>query len=299
MFDYTHLSALAAVIRTGGFDKAAVALNVTPSAISQRIKTLEERVGTVLVVRGQPCVGTDAGNRLCRHVERVALLENRVRGDLSDLASAPGAEPMPTIRIAINADSLATWFMPAMAAVGGTLFDIVLDDQDHSADWLRRGDVSAAVTAFGPAVQGCDSRPLGALRYRATASPDFVLRWCPDGFDANAAARAPCLTFNRKDRLQTNWLLQCFGTVVSPPTHWLPSTRAFVDASRAGLGWGMNPEVLVADDLRAGRLVELLPDRPFDTPLYWQANRVVADALAPLTTTVRQAARAVLIPPTD
>ena len=289
MIDYAQLAAVAAVIRTGGFDKAAQQLNVTPSAISQRVKALEERLGTVLVVRGQPCVATTAGARLCRHAEDVGLLESLLRADLGDLLPDAAA---PTLRLAVNADSLATWFISAMAATEGLLFDLVLDDQDHSADWLRKGEVSAAVTANPAPVQGCGSRPLGALRYVATASPEFIRRWFPDGLTPEALARAPCLRFDAKDQLQSRWIEQTLDQSIASPTHWLPSSQAFVDGALAGLGWGMNPEVLVRDHLTTGRLILLAPDSPLDVPLYWQWPRAIEAGLAKVTSAVMTAARA-------
>lgn len=294
MLDYALLAALAAVVRTGSFERAAQQLHVTPSAVSQRVKLLEERSGTVLVVRGSPCTATPAGQRLCQHAERVRLLESELQHELPAIGQTG---PPVTVRVAVNADSLATWFVAAMAQTGGCLFDLVLDDQEHSADWLRRGEVLAAVTASPVPVQGCDSTPLGALRYRATASPGFVRRHFPDGVDAAALARAPRLTFNGKDRLQTEWTRQVFGTAIAAPTHWLPSSQAFVDAALAGLGWGMNPEVLVAGPLRDGRLIELVADRPLDVPLNWQRSRIASRTLADLSHAVVAAARGVLRPP--
>lgn len=292
MLDYAHLSALAAVVRTGSFERAAQHLNVTPSAVSQRIKLLEERFGTVLVIRGQPCTATDVGRRLCQHVGQVALLETALRRSLPGLE----AESQPaTLRIAVNADSLATWFIPAMARTEGYLFDLVLDDQDHSSEWLRRGEVVAAVTGHGTPIQGCDCIPLGALRYVATASPGYRARWFADGFDETAAARAPCLIFNQKDRLQTEWLRQVLGADIHPPLHWLPSSQAFVDAALAGIGWGMNPEVLVSDHLRSGRLVALRPDRPLDVRLFWQQSRIVSPVLGDVTRAVVDQARSMLL----
>ncbi|KAA0582962.1 LysR family transcriptional regulator ArgP [Azospirillum sp. Sh1] len=298
MLDYPLLMALAAVIRTGSFERAARQLHVTPSAVSQRVKLLEERLGTILVVRGQPCTGTAAGQRLCQHVEQVALLESELRGTLPGLSPADG--PV-TLRIAVNADSLATWFVAAMEETPGCLFDLVLDDQDHSAEWLRKGEVLAAVTASATPVPGCNSHPLGALRYRATASPEYLRRHFADGVTAENLATAPCLTFNRKDQLQAQWLrlvLSDHGSapVPTPPTHWLPSTHAFVDGALAGLGWGMNPDPLVADHLAAGRLVELVPDRPLDVPLYWQQSRIAGTALAELSRAVLNAGRRALQP---
>lgn len=291
MLDYALLSSLAAVIRTGSFERAARQLHVTPSAVSQRVKLLEERLGTVLVVRGQPCTGTAAGRRLCQHVEQVSLLESELSQALPRIERT---DPPVALRVAVNADSLATWFVAAMASARGCLFDLVLDDQDHSAEWLRQGEVLAAVTASEKPVQGCDSHPLGALRYVATASPDYVGRYFPDGLDERAVSRAPCLTFNRKDQLQATWLRRVFGTQAMPPTHWLPSSHAFVDAALAGLGWGMNPESLVAGHLRAGTLVALRPDRPLDVPLYWQQSRIASATLADLTRAVLRVGRAML-----
>ncbi|MBP2314761.1 LysR family transcriptional regulator ArgP [Azospirillum soli] len=291
MLDYALLAALAAVVRTGSFERAAQQLHVTPSAVSQRVKLLEERLGTILVVRGTPCAGTPAGLRLCQHVEQVTLLESELRRDF------PGFQhtgPPVTVRIAVNADSLATWFVAAMAETRDCLFDLVLDDQEHSADWLRRGEVLAAVTASAKPVQGCDSTPLGALRYIATASPAFVSRHFSGELDAESFAHAPRLTFNSKDRLQTLWTRQVFGTEIPSPSHWLPSSQAFIDAALAGLGWGMNPETLVAEHVRDGRLVELVPDQPLDVPLFWQRSRIASSTLADITRAVLTTARAML-----
>lgn len=293
MLDYALLEALAAVIRTGGFDRAARQLNVTPSAISQRVKLLEERMGAVLVVRGQPCTPTPAGLRLCQHAEQVALLESELPAVLPGLG--PALAPVP-LRIAINADSLATWFVAAMAEMPDCLFDLVLDDQDHSADWLRKGEVLAAVTAGGAAVPGCDLYPLGVLRYIATASPAFMRRHFAHGVDAAALARSPCLTFNAKDRLQREWVRAALGVELSPPTHWLPSSQAFVDAALAGVGWGMNPLLLAAPHLASGRLVPLLAGTELDVPLFWQRSRTVSATLAALTRAVRTAAARHLLP---
>jgi len=288
VLDYAHLAALAAVVRTGSFEKAAERLNVTPSAVSQRIKLLEERLGTALVVRGQPCTATKAGQRLCRHFEEVRLLETSLSGDLGALL--PAGEPA-RLRVAVNADSLATWFIDAMAGAGeGLLFDLVVDDEGHSAEWLRRGEVGAAVTSHAGPVQGCSVRPLGALRYLAVASPAYTRHWFADGLSEEAFRRAPCLVFNAKDELQARWTSGILGRSVPMPSHWLPATQAFVDASLAGLGWGMNPQVLVERHIAEGRLVELLPDRPLDVPLFWQWSRSVEPVLKKVTAAVMTAA---------
>jgi LysR family transcriptional regulator (chromosome initiation inhibitor) len=280
-----------AILRRGAFDAAAAELNVTPSAISQRIKALEERVGAALIDRGPPCVATPIGARIAKHAQDLELLENQLSQEL-DLDQPARSHA----RIAVNADSLATWFVPAMAKVDGLFFDLVVDDQDHSADWLRRGEVAAAVTSTAT-LPGCDAIALGSLRYLATASPAFMRRWMPDGPTQETLTQAPCLPFNQKDQLQRIWMEREFGQRLMPPGHILPSTQAFIDAAMAGLGWGMNPAALIGRRIKREKLVCLKPDAPLDVPLYWQVSRVLAGALAPLTQAVKSTAQEHLIAP--
>lgn len=292
MLDYPLLAALAAVVREGSFERAARALHLTPSAVSQRVKLLEERVGQVLVVRGPPAQATPAGLQLCRHVEQVGMLEHDLLQALPALASDDTGRM--TLRVAVNADSLATWFVNAAASfaeIEPVLLDISLEDQDHTAQRLRNAEVIAAVTGLATPVQGCRSVPLGAMRYLATASPAYMQRHFAAGVTAQTLAQAPCLTFNRQDRLQQAWCSQWLGQPIELPRHWLPSSQAFVDACHAGLGWGMNPQPLVAQALRDGSLVCLHPDLPLMVPLYWQHTRHALPMLKRLTDAVVSAAR--------
>ena len=284
MFDYATLEALAAVIDTGSFEGAAARLGVTPPAISQRIKALEERMGAVLVIRAQPCRATEDGARLITHQREVALLEAQL---------APADMP-PVLRIAVSADSLATWVLPALSVLEGVLFDLVIDDQDHAHHWLRRGEVVGAITADPGPVMGCDTLALGRLRYIATASPDFMARHFPDGVNCAALRAAPALQFNAKDRLQEEWAAMICGRPVSLRAHRIGSSEGFVDAALHGLGWGMNPEPLVREHLASGALVALGP-APLDTPLHWQSLRRLKTPLGPLSTAVRKAAKGVLL----
>lgn len=294
MLDYSALRAIAAVAQTGSFEKAAGILGVTPSAVSQRVKHLEERLGAVLIVRANPCTATEAGEWLCRHMENVGMLEGELLRQLPALATPDEARRTVTLHIATNADSLATWFLTAIAKFAKDtpyLLNVAIDDEDHTADWLQRGRVMAAVTSLEKPVRGCRRFSLGALRYRATASPDFVAHHFPAGVTAEALLGAPSLVFNQKDRLQNRWVRQVLGHDLAGPAHWLPSTQGFIDASLAGMGWGMNPERLVEAHLKEGRLVELSPQRPLDIALYWQINRLASERLADLTRTVVTTAR--------
>ncbi|NIZ60126.1 ArgP/LysG family DNA-binding transcriptional regulator [Sedimentitalea sp. CY04] len=286
-----HLAALSQVLRLGSFDAAASALLVTPSAISQRIKALEDQVGSALVRRGPPCTGTEAGMRIAKHAEDIGLLEAQLTRELALDADQTHAR----LKVAVNADSLATWFIEAMASVDGVLFDLVIDDQDHSADWLKRGEVSAAITANDKAVTGCDTHALGAFQYVACASPAYMQRWFPEGVTTKAAAQAPCLVFNAKDALQRRWLEVNVGPGLSPPAHFLPSTQGFVDAAVAGIGWGMNPLEFVRPFIQKGKLVPLLPDTELQIPLTWQVSRVMAPALTDVTRAVLTAGRRHLV----
>lgn len=288
MYDYPALRALAEILRRGSFEAAAHALSVSPSAISQRIRGLEDRLGSVLIDRGPPLRGTPAGLRLAAHLDQVRLLESALPG--------PDDTAPPVIRIAVNADSLASWAMAPLAAAPG-LLDLVIDDQDHAQDWLTSGRVAAAITSEARPVTGCDSLILGRMRYRATASPKFAQRYFPQGVTPAGLARAPSLRFNAKDGLQDRWVSALTGRRIALPAHHVPSSQAFAEAARLSLGWGMNPEAMVADDIAAGRLTDLAPDRPLDVTLVWQSARITSAAIAPLTRAIRDAARSSLLPP--
>ena len=291
MLDYAALSALAAVIREGSFERAALALHVTPSAVSQRIRALEERLGCALVVREQPCRATEPGRRLCQHVDRVRLLEQDLQGALPALA--PDGVARVVLPIAVNADSLATWFAPALAAFAAeapVLVQVSVDDQDHTSEWLRSGAVLAAVTGTARPAAGCNSLPLGAMRYVAAASPGFVARHFAPGVGPGTLSRAPSLVFNTKDDLQARWVNRLCHRHVDLPRHTLPSPQAFVTAALAGMGWGLQPEVLVAAHLREGSLVELVPGTSLDVPLSWQVARAASATLEGLSQAIQSAA---------
>lgn len=291
MLDYPSLAAVAAVVREGSFERAAAVLGITPSAVSQRVRGLEERLGAVLVVRGQPCEATDLGRTLCAHLDRVRLLEHDIAPALGGGVHA--AAERVTLRIAVNADSLATWFPAAAARFGEAAdvsLDITLDDEAHTAERLRAGDVLAAVTAEREPVQGCRTLALGALRYVACASPAFARRHFASGITAQTLGAAPYLRFDRRDFLQARWAREAHGIELAGPVHWVPSTHGFLDMTLVGLGWGIHPRVMVEPHLAAGRLIELAPGHRVDVALYWTVTRLHAATLRRLTDAVRTAA---------
>jgi LysR family transcriptional regulator (chromosome initiation inhibitor) len=173
--------------------------------------------------------------------------------------------------------------------------DVAVDNEDHTAEWLRSGAVLAAVTATARPATGCNSRPLGAMRYTAAASPAFVARYLADGVTPGSLAQAPSLVFNPKDELQARWVRRLCHRHVELPRHSLPSTQAFVTAALSGMGWGLHPQVLIAPHLASGALVELVPGTPLDVPLYWQEARAASLLLDGLSRAVLAAARAELL----
>lgn len=291
MLDYVSLWAVAVVAREGSFEKAASTLGVTPSAVSQRVKGLEERLGAILLVRGSSCRPTEIGARLCAHAEQVRLLESEFVETLPGMA--PVQRKPATIRIAVNADSVSTWFPRAAAAFATEtdgLLDLVLDDEAHTAERLQSGDVLAAVTADPRPVTGCRIHPLGEIAYMAIASPAFAARHFANGVDSESLSKAPMLRFDRRDALQFRWAREVYGASIAPPTHWTPSTQGMLDMTLAGLGWSMAPVQLAPELIAQGRLIELAQRKRITVPLYWQRTRLAARLLDQLTRAVRQSA---------
>lgn len=283
--DLAQLKTLAAVVDEGSFDAAALVLHVTASAVSQRIKALEQSAGRVLVRRTKPAVPTEAGQaylRLARQIDAL-VQEATAAADRSNRVDV-------TIPIAVNADSLATWLLPALATLPDTMhFDLQRDDQARTAELLRSGTVMAAITSVAEPVQGCRSTKLGVMRYRPMASPDFVDRWFPHGIDAVALAVAPVVVFDRSDDLQDQFL-RSWGVRAAASRHHIPASADFAAAVRLGLGWGMLPRLQSASDERGGRLIELVSGHEVDVDLYWQQWRLSTPALDAVEEAIRVAA---------
>jgi len=282
--DAHQLVALAAVIGSGSFDAAAEWLHVTPSAISQRIKTLEQRVGQVLVVREKPCRATAAGVPLLRLAAQTALLESEALAETTG-----GSAELFRIAIAVNADSMSTWFTAVLAELPDLLFDIRIEDQDHSARLLREGAVMGAVTTERIPVPGCRVQSLGVMRYLPVASTAYLDRYLSGGFTREAVATAPSIAWNRDDALQDMLVRKAFRRAVPRSVHYVPTAEGFGAAVRAGLGWGMYPEQLAAQDLADGTFVQVA-DLHLDVPLFWQCWKLDSPLIKTITDTVRSAA---------
>ncbi|MDQ1084935.1 MULTISPECIES: LysR family transcriptional regulator ArgP [Microbacterium] len=282
---------LAVVVEEGTLDAAARRLHVTPSAVSQRVRALEDQLGRVVLVRSKPVRTTEAGDAVVRLARQLELLEH-------DALAAMGAEggTVASVPLAVNADSLATWFLPPLARVAArraVVFDLHRDDQDFTAGLLESGTVMAAVTSREAPVAGCRVRRLGVLRYEAVATADFAARWFPAGVDGDALAASPLVDFDRRDDLQTRWLTRRGVAPGAPPRHRVPASQDFAIAIELGLGWGLLPGFQSAAGLAAGTLVRLGED-PIDVPLYWQQWNLTSPLLDDVADEIVEEGRRVL-----
>jgi LysR family transcriptional regulator (chromosome initiation inhibitor) len=296
-FDYDALAALAAVVREGGFDAAGKSLNVTQSAVSQRIKQLEEKVGSVLIVRGRPCVPTETGLQVCQHVEQVTLLQQELGDRINSLVDTQSSN-IATVRIAVNNDSLASWFPNVIKRASKELnirFDVLPDDQEHTEQSLRSGDALAAVTASIKPVQGCRRISIGSMEYIAVASAEFFKEHFSDGVSINALKDAACLAFDRKDTIQDQWLMLCFDDTIKTVTHMVPSYEGYLACCLNGTGWGLVPSISGLQYLENGELIELVPNKRITISLHWQASTRSSEIMQRLGVVVTEEARNHLI----
>lgn len=294
-FTLDQLATLRAVVDGGTFEAAAGRMHVSASAISQRVKAMEQSAGRVLVRRTAPVALTPAGDVLLRYARQVELLETDT---LRELDAGAGGGEHALIPIAVNADSLATWFLDSLAGLGeelGATFDLHREDQEHTLSLLRAGTVMAAVTSTRASIQGCRTEPLGLMRYRAVAAPGFVARRIPRHPGLADLAHAPVVTFDRSDDLQRDFLLARTGGI-GGPSHYVPASHDFARAVVLGLGWALLPEQQCLAEIAAGTLVELAPQHPVDVALYWQCWNLASPLLDAVSRAVREAAAAALHP---
>lgn len=270
MFDRAQLETFSAVVQHGSFERAATVLNVTRGAVSQRIKALEEALATVLLVREKPVIATPKGEILLRHVRALKTLEDDTFGAI--LPKLQERLPVP-IALAVNADSLATWFGPLVVELLTQFkiaLEIISDDQDHTFHRLIKGEVVGCVSSESTAVQGFEATPLGTTPYLCVATPAFMQQHFHAGMSIPAILAAPAILFDRKDTLHDVYLEQLFGVKIAQYTrHFLPSPTALLDGICAGLGYGLVPRQQVTHLLATGQLVELTPDCKVTVPLYW------------------------------
>jgi LysR family transcriptional regulator, chromosome initiation inhibitor len=305
--DPRQLAAFAATIDTGSLSAAALALRITLAATSLRIKALEDALGQRLLVRGKVARATPAGQALLVHIKQVRLLEADLAHTLQPERSTQ-AGAYQSLSIAVNADSLASWFLPGIRAAlqkHRLTVDVTVDDQDHTLEWLKNGDVMGCVTTLPTPLRGCVAEPLGTMRYRCVAAPVVRARLLAQpspsparvqqGIGLHQIVSQPAIGFNRKDGLQDQFLKQCFDVRdLSYPRHYLPAVDAYRDALIHGMGWGMQADIQAPNDLPSGLLVDLFPGQWVDVPLFWHHWQREAPQAGRLTLAIKEAASSLL-----
>ena len=315
-FDPAALECLAAIVEEGGFERAAQRLSITQSAVSQRLRALEAQVGTVLIVRSRPLKATSAGQLLLKHTKMLRLLRADVERELKELApsSLRGAREEERISIAINADSIATWALPALTGLArqGLPMEIITDDQDFTHEWLREGHVLGCVTTLKQALRGCKVVALGAMEYIAIAAPGFATEKLGPAAVAGNAGKAgdvsgalsahnfrdiSFVAFNRKDDMQSEFVSKAFGLrQVRLNQLFVPSSEGQLRAVLAGWGVSVVPRLIAQGLIDQGQLVNLVPGFALPIQLYWHCWNLESEVLDALTLALRQSAAQALLP---
>ncbi|GHA28672.1 LysR family transcriptional regulator ArgP [Oceanisphaera arctica] len=267
--DYKLLAALDKVVSEQSFERAARLLHLTQSAVSQRIKQLELRLAQPLLVRGQPPQPTEAGRRLLAHYRQVSQLESAVMADL--LPDAP-QKPL-TVTIVTNADSLATWLIPALTPLLHSHpieLNLLIEDESRSLERLKRGEAFGAISLHAEPLPGCRCDALGKMDYILVATPEFRQRYFAEGLSLTALQQAPAVAFDQRDDMHARYIERHFGLPPGGyPCHAVRSAEAFVAIARSGAAYCLIPRLMIADDLAQSRLVELYPQGMLIQPLYW------------------------------
>ena len=301
-FDPDALECLAAIVEEGGFERAAVRLSITQSAVSQRLRSLEAQVGTVLIVRSRPLKATAAGQLLLKHTKQMRLLRADLERDMKELApsSSGGTREDERVAIAINADSIATWALDALGELvrEGLPLEIITDDQDFTQEWLRGGQVLGCVTTLKAALRGCKVVPLGAMNYIAVCADSMPGKRGFDpkkGLSAHHFKDVPFIAFNRKDDMQTEFVAKAFGLKrVGLQQLFVPSSLAQLRAVRDGWGVSVLPQMLVQSAIDSGELLHLLPDFSLEVQLYWHCWNLESEVLDQLTHAIQSSAKKLL-----
>ena len=299
LYDPLALECLAAIVEEGGFERAAQRLNVTQSAISQRLRVLESQVGAILIVRSRPLKATPAGKLLLKHTKQLRLIRTDLERDLRELAPglSVGVREEERISIAINADSIASWALDALTALvaQGLPIEIIADDQDFTQEWLREGHVLGCVTTLKQALRGCKMVRLGVMNYVAVAGPAYAQSRLPKGLNASNFRDLTYIAFNRKDDMQREFVAKAVGLKrISLGQLFVPSSEGQVRAALAGWGVSVVPELLVRGLIETGKLVNVAPHHVLPAQLFWHCWNLESDVLDSITAALRGAAEKML-----
>ncbi len=286
--DYKAIECLRQVVESQGFEKAGEVLGLTQSAVSQKIKRLEQAYSSVLLIREKPLRLTDLGKKLNIHFVKVQLMEQAL------VKETHGENSVQFLPIGINDDSLATWFIDVISHFAqhkNRRLQCKIADQSQTRDLLKKGEVIAALSDVGSTVAGGQSIYLGAMDYILVASPDFICRYLGENFTSADILKVPSLIFDENDQLWSSYQKQVLLLQENvSQCHWLPSAQGFVQMLLSHTVCALVPSIQVERELNEGKLVELFPTKVLKVPLYWHWSGLDSGLLDELTeVVVRQA----------
>lgn len=295
MLDYHNLEALEAVIETGSFHRAATKLRITQSAVSQRIATLEESLGSPVVVRAIPPVATRIGIQLIHHLKEVRAKEQ-------ELGVESGPTPLSgwtEMTLGANADSAATWFLEAIQPVlmkRKILLKLLVETDVLVHDLIQRGEAQGCVMGKKRPLPGCDSLTLGRMEYICVCTPEFKRTWFPKGFLQSELSHTPTVLFDQYDTMHHLFLQKRFGIRrPSFPHHTVNSSSGFLALIQSGGAYGMLPRLQAEGALKRKELIELAPKHSVDLPLYWMYPRRGAKTFLGLWEALQEGAAKLLL----
>ncbi|WP_151193033.1 ArgP/LysG family DNA-binding transcriptional regulator [Cysteiniphilum sp. JM-1] len=271
--DYKGLTALSSVIELQSFEKAANKLNISQSAVSQRIALLEKHYGVPLMLRYLPYQPTALGEKLLNHWTKVKWLESALTQEIETHRQAL------KLSIAINYDSLDTWFSEVLIKVAkaypNVRWQMIADDQELTANYIKEGKALACVSNKTVNYPFCQSVLLGSMDYLLVASVDFYQRYFAEHQVGSrswlhALKSAPFLTFNQKDDLNIEVIEKFYHFEPDVNNmHIAPSVKSFKSLCLEALGYALIPKADIVTELTEGKLVVLDTQSVWRMPLYW------------------------------
>lgn len=267
MLDYKGIEALHTVLEEQSFEEAAKKLFITQSAVSQRIKGLESYYGEPVLVRQLPYRPTKLGKQLLGHFKQLCLLEEDLKKQLGE------KNILPHLTIAINRDSLETWFQEIIEEKGlfeNLILEVIAEDQELTLEHLKNGTASACLSTSEKEVVGGNVSFLGDMEYILAASPTFVKKYFSKGTPKQCFSAAPAIKFDQNDKLHERFLEKCFGFNGSHLNYYtIPSVRGFKKFALMGYGYGLIPRMDIMQELKKKQLVQIYPEKTWKMPLYW------------------------------
>jgi len=286
--DYKLLYAFSTVIKMQSFEKAAEFLCLTQPAVSQRIKQLEQLVAQPILIRSTPIEATELGKKLLNHYHQVQQLE----ADLLPKVFPNEPNTPLTISLATNADSLATWLVPAIASTiqnNSIELNLEVTNETNTIYKLKNGEVFGAISTQKTPLPGCVADKLGEMNYMLVASPQFKEKYFKQGVTKNSLLKAPSILFDNKDDMHTKYIEQEFGLLPgSYPHHIVHSSEAFVSFATQNLAYCFIAELQIQKELATGQLVNLLPNKELIRTLYWHRWSLVKGLFKTLSDVIIQ-----------